>query len=235
MKTLDGNLLMVKDGERITVSSRVAELGNIVPQFLGVPTAILDNVIFCHQDDSLWPMSEPSALKKKFDEIFEAMKYTKAIDNLKTLRKTQHQELAKFKIFEDQYKTDKDKGERLQVRSEALSKEVDQLRAQHDSLNRDMKILSEEAKEKHTRKAEAAGLVNQLQNKQEKADWLQASVENLKLTLDELGESDEWLQSTLAQRTNATVSRTAGGLFIPVSRIATDRGRFTQANVRAAN
>jgi DNA repair protein RAD50 len=46
-----------------------------VPLLLGVSKAILENVIFCHQEDSSWPLSEPSALKKKFDDIFEATKW----------------------------------------------------------------------------------------------------------------------------------------------------------------
>ncbi|KAF1851516.1 uncharacterized protein K460DRAFT_36387 [Cucurbitaria berberidis CBS 394.84] len=87
-KTLEGSLLMIKDGEKHSISTRVAELDQIIPQYLGVSKAILENVIFCHQEDSLWPMSDPSTLKKKFDEIFEALKYTKAIDNIKMIRKT---------------------------------------------------------------------------------------------------------------------------------------------------
>ena len=43
-----------------------------IPQLLGVSKAVLENVIFCHQEDSYWPLAEPSALKKKFDDIFEA-------------------------------------------------------------------------------------------------------------------------------------------------------------------
>ena len=112
-KTLEGQLLMIKDGERTAISSRVAELDQIMPQYLGVSKAILDSVIFCHQDESLWPMSEPSVLKKKFDEIFEALKYTKAIDNIKQLRKKQNDELTKFKIMEHHSKDDKDKGDRV--------------------------------------------------------------------------------------------------------------------------
>jgi DNA repair protein RAD50 len=45
-----------------------------LPRLLGVPHAILDNVIFCHQEESNWPLSEPAKLKAKFDEIFEATK-----------------------------------------------------------------------------------------------------------------------------------------------------------------
>jgi len=43
-----------------------------IPQLLGVSKAVLENVIFCHQEDSYWPLAEPAALKKKFDDIFEA-------------------------------------------------------------------------------------------------------------------------------------------------------------------
>lgn len=114
-KTLEGQLLMVKDGERTAISSRVAELDQIMPQYLGVSKAILDSVIFCHQDESLWPMSEPSVLKKKFDEIFEALKYTKAIDNIKILRKKQNEELGKYKLLEQQYKIDKDRADRVRA------------------------------------------------------------------------------------------------------------------------
>ena len=112
-KTLEGQLLMIKDGERTAISSRVAELDQILPQYLGVSRAILDWVIFCHQDDGLWPMSEPMALKKRFDAIFEAVKYSKAIDNIKVLRKAQVEGLGKYRLLEQQYKIDKDRADRV--------------------------------------------------------------------------------------------------------------------------
>lgn len=37
----------------------------------------LDDVVFVHQEDSNWPLGESANLKKKFDEIFSATKYTK--------------------------------------------------------------------------------------------------------------------------------------------------------------
>jgi DNA repair protein RAD50 len=39
--------------------------------------AILENVIFVHQEDSSWPLDDGATLKKKFDDIFSATKYTK--------------------------------------------------------------------------------------------------------------------------------------------------------------
>ena len=95
------------------MSSRVAELDQLMPQSLGVSKAVLENIIFCHQDESLWPLSEPSVLKKKFDEIFEALKYTKAIDNIKKLRKAHNEELGKYKIQEQNAKDNKDRAEKV--------------------------------------------------------------------------------------------------------------------------
>ncbi|KAG9978820.1 hypothetical protein KCU78_g22039, partial [Aureobasidium melanogenum] len=56
VKSLEGQLLMIKEGERTSISSRVAELDQLMPQYLGVSKAVLDSVIFCHQDESLWPL-----------------------------------------------------------------------------------------------------------------------------------------------------------------------------------
>jgi DNA repair protein RAD50 len=44
-------------------------------QLLGVSKAVLANVIFCHQEDSNWPLAEGKALKQRFDEIFAATRY----------------------------------------------------------------------------------------------------------------------------------------------------------------
>jgi len=46
-----------------------------IPLLLGVSKAVLENVIFCHQEDSYWPLAGAAALKKKFDAIFEATKW----------------------------------------------------------------------------------------------------------------------------------------------------------------
>lgn len=63
--------------QRNTISTKCSEMDEEVPLLLGVSKAILENVIFCHQEDSNWPLSEPAALKKKFDDIFEATKWVR--------------------------------------------------------------------------------------------------------------------------------------------------------------
>ncbi|KAJ5089398.1 hypothetical protein N7532_008082 [Penicillium argentinense] len=198
-KTLEGQLVMVKNGERASISSRVAELDQIMPQYLGVSKAVLDSVIFCHQDESLWPMSEPSVLKKRFDEIFEAMKYTKAIDNIKALRKKQNEELAKFKIMEQHAKEDKDKADRAEKRSVKLQDEIEALREETHQMSKEMRRVADLADKAWKESESYAQILGALEGKRIEAKSIETTIENLKHHLVELDDSDEWLESTLEQ------------------------------------
>ena len=76
-----------KTGERVSVSRKCADINATVPDMMGVSKAILENVVFVHQEDSNWPLGEAATLKKKFDEIFSATKYTKALEHINKLKK----------------------------------------------------------------------------------------------------------------------------------------------------
>ncbi|XP_047991511.1 DNA repair protein RAD50-like [Leguminivora glycinivorella] len=54
---------------------------------LGVSDAILNSVIFCHQEDSTWPLDDGQKVKERFDEIFDSEKYSECFEHLKKLRK----------------------------------------------------------------------------------------------------------------------------------------------------
>ncbi|KAI9816962.1 MAG: DNA repair protein rad50 [Thelocarpon impressellum] len=196
-KTLEGQLLMVKDGERTAISSRVAELDQIMPQYLGVSKAILDSVIFCHQDESLWPMSEPSVLKKKFDEIFEALKYTKAIDNIKILRKKKTEELGKYRLLEQQYKIDKDRADRAERQSQKLADEIAALRAECQDLKHEIDKATREANRLWSEAAVYEKIIGTLDGKRIEAKVVEKSIKDLADNIKQMTESDEWLNSTL--------------------------------------
>ena len=52
-KQLDGVLRTVDaKGNRVSLSHKCSELDRQIPVLLGVPRAILDHVIFCHQEDA---------------------------------------------------------------------------------------------------------------------------------------------------------------------------------------
>ena len=54
----------------------------MIPEFLAVSKAVLDNVIFTHQEESNWPLGDNKELKSRFDQIFESTRYTKALEDL---------------------------------------------------------------------------------------------------------------------------------------------------------
>lgn len=57
-----------------------------------------------HQEDSLWPLSDAKTLKDKFDDIFAATRYTKALESIFKLRKEKATEIkimeADLKVME---------------------------------------------------------------------------------------------------------------------------------------
>jgi DNA repair protein RAD50 len=196
-KTLESQLLMTHHGERTSMSATVAQLDDVMPKSLGVSPAILEDVIFCHQEDSFWPMSEPAALKKKFDNIFEAQKYTKAIDALKQLRKTKVEGLKLLKQSEAHAKHIKDKAEQCRANSERLQSEIDRLRTQVEELSQEMEAAAVVKKEKGQQASAALGIVEQRKTKTERARNLQETLDTLGSNLTEMEDSDEWLESTL--------------------------------------
>lgn len=71
-------------------------------KFTGISKAIMNSVIFCHQEDSSWPLDEGKKVKERFDEIFEADKYSDCFDRLRKIRKEYEQEikiLGSFKYY----------------------------------------------------------------------------------------------------------------------------------------
>ena len=117
--------------KRGVISTKCAEMDAEIPQLLGVSKAVLENVIFCHQEDSYWPLAEPSILKKKFDDIFEATRYTKALDNIKSLRKDRMAELKAEKerlisLSREKQHLDKLKGKIKDQKASIATKEIEE-------------------------------------------------------------------------------------------------------------
>lgn len=97
-ETLDATLNYLDDGRTRggdSISKRCVDVDQAMSQFMGVSKAIINNVLFCHQEDSNWPLDEPKKLKEKFDAIFGITEYNKALDRLIKMRK---EETAALKI-----------------------------------------------------------------------------------------------------------------------------------------
>ena len=204
MKSLEGSLLLRNNGERTVISSRVGELDKLVTEKLGVSTAVLDFVIFCHQDESLWPMSEPGALKKRFDEIFEAMKYAKVIDNLKILRKRKGEELKILKLEESQNKTHKERADKVDRLMNQLTREIQDARDKCNEILQQMDEETARIKDKYSQANSFLKIVNDLQTKTEKLEYKNDAIMELRSRIDEMPDSDQVLQGILEEYEKST-------------------------------
>lgn len=91
-------------GKTVSINYNVNEIDKQIPELMGVSKAILENVIFCHQEDSLWPFKDNATLKTIFDELFETTNFTKTHENMKNLTKDKKKKLRDQKSHLDQTK-----------------------------------------------------------------------------------------------------------------------------------
>ncbi|NWW92134.1 RAD50 protein, partial [Rhynochetos jubatus] len=113
-KTLEGIITRTKHGEKVSLSSKCAEIDREMISALGVSKSVINNVIFCHQEESNWPLSEGKALKQKFDEIFSATRYIKALETLRQVRLEQSSEVRQCQAELKHLKQNKEKAQEIQ-------------------------------------------------------------------------------------------------------------------------
>lgn len=203
-KTLDGQLAVMDKGTKTTISTKNAELDTSIPIYLGASRAILDYVIFCHQDDSLWPLSEASVLKKRFDDIFEALKFTKVLDNLKTIKKDMTTDIKLIEQSVHHLKIDKSRAKKINEKVNDLNQKVDTYTEEIATITMDI-----EEKEKE---AEALFLSNQqfheTLSKIEHLNFIQKSykeqIDRLNKSIYKLPDLDEELREQLNNYENIT-------------------------------
>lgn len=193
-KTLEGQLVIVNgNGDRNTLGTRSLELDAQVPLYLGVPKAILEYVIFCHQEDSLWPLSEPSNLKKKFDEIFQAMKFTRALDNLKGIKKDMSVEIKLLKQAVEHLKVDKDRSRVMTMNITRLQSKLEEYEGQVKEMEKELEEITEQSDRLFKSNqdfqqvlSKLESLKNNEQSKLEQIERLSNSIDPIDLDREEL-------------------------------------------------
>uniref|UniRef100_A0A8C3JW26 Rad50/SbcC-type AAA domain-containing protein n=1 Tax=Calidris pygmaea TaxID=425635 RepID=A0A8C3JW26_9CHAR len=130
-KTLEGVITRTKHGEKVSLSSKCAEIDREMISALGVSKSVINNVIFCHQEESNWPLSEGKALKQKFDEIFSATRYIKALETLRQVRLKQSSKVKECQAELKYLKQNKEKAQEIQ---DHLSNREAQLAASKDNV-----------------------------------------------------------------------------------------------------
>ncbi|GIY77737.1 DNA repair protein RAD50 [Caerostris darwini] len=133
LKTLEGTIKRYGlNGETTEVSSKCAEIDAEMIGFLGVSKAILNHVIFCHQEESNWPLSEGKALKQRFDDIFAATRYIKALEEIRKKKNEMfHREL---ESNESRLSACRDIIQELEKKLKPISEKIIEIRSEQDKI-----------------------------------------------------------------------------------------------------
>ncbi|CAN0875270.1 DNA repair protein RAD50 [Linum grandiflorum] len=183
-------------GEKVCLSYRCADMDREIPALMGVSKAVLENVIFVHQDEANWPLQDPSSLKKKFDDIFSATRYTKALEVIKKLHKEQAQEIKAYKLKLENLQTLKDSAYKLRESISQDQEKTESLKIKMQDLESNIQNVEGRIQDTKSTLEEARNLQKEISTKDAERGLRVDEMERLLATLDsEITDDDEELIS----------------------------------------
>ncbi|KAG6612577.1 dna repair protein rad50 [Phytophthora cinnamomi] len=198
-KALDGVIRVVNElGEKVSLSHKCGELDQHIPDMLGVSKAILESVIFCHQEESNWPLKEGAELKKRFDNIFESARYTKALEAIRKLKKARLDNAKDYKrdldVLTVNMKTAENIREKIELAQEKLREATEEGQQAEDKIAQAEVTL----KELQQLQEEVRRLHGQLQRRQDEVVTKEQSVRSAYGKIENImSDTDEELQGFL--------------------------------------
>jgi DNA repair protein RAD50 len=171
-KALDGVLRTTNPdtGERISMSHKCAEMDRQLPLLLGVSRPILEHVVFCHQEDSSWPLQQSSDVKKKFDDIFDSTRYAKALKHILEIKKDY---VSKAKDL----KAEVALLAGHQHAAKGFRQELDEQQEELEEFEEELAKIQEAIKSAEQQKADAAEILDQVEEFNKDIDDAQASLD----------------------------------------------------------
>ncbi|CAF4515895.1 unnamed protein product [Rotaria sp. Silwood2] len=150
LRTLEGVIIREGiNGEPIQITSKCVELDKEMVTAFGVSTAILENVIFCHQEES---NCEGKQLKTKFDDIFAATKYMKALELIRKIRteklqtvKISRAEIGHLKTYRDMLVQKKRQYAEIDERRQTSKVNVESIQLKLEPIDSRLEFIAKES------------------------------------------------------------------------------------------
>eukprot|EP01134_Creolimax_fragrantissima_P002577 CFRG2577T1 len=200
LKTIESTLQLKDSNNEISdIGQSCGDLDKAMASHLGVSPAVLDYVIFCHQESSNWPLEDAKLLKEKFDLIFDATRYTKALEVIKKQKKEIENE-GKIQVLTcDNLRQHRNKSTELSKKKSSEEERLARSEEQLDILNG----LVEELKQKLMNTSQALQDMREMDIiiSREKAFEEQLSCqmsETLASIVEEMKDTDQQLETKLA-------------------------------------
>uniref|UniRef100_A0A915AGT1 Zinc-hook domain-containing protein n=1 Tax=Parascaris univalens TaxID=6257 RepID=A0A915AGT1_PARUN len=215
-----------------SLSSKVIDCKKEVLNLLGVPAAILEYVVFCHQEESTWPLDEPKKLKERFDEIFQVTGYVNAIELLKKEMKENKNQLqishARLPLLIEQQKHKIElhneyielKGRYEKVEKELTSTEatLTELKHQWDELKGKLANAAKREQERESLRTECRILQEQYDGC--KVPDYQGSIDDLRREIEKVSKSAEFLS---VEKERNRIERQIGGLSSEMQQLQAEK------------
>ena len=186
-KQLDGVIKMREEatGDIVSLSHKCSELDKQIPMLLGVSKAILEHVIFCHQEESSWPFSDSAAVKKRFDEIFDSARYTKAIKEFQTTEKTMLSQAKDIKIELAELSANQRTANDFKRDLESHNEQMEEIDSERKQLNEQIEAAAEEEEKWDRKMDEAEEIQTQVVRTKEEIKNTNQLIQTLLGTLEE--------------------------------------------------
>ncbi|KAK6618741.1 hypothetical protein RUM43_013132 [Polyplax serrata] len=133
--------------EKVSISNRCADFTYEISRIFGVSRSILENVVFCTQEDSHWPLDTDQKLKEKFDQIFDSDRYNKCVNKVREKRKKIKDCVKNSEVELKYLRENKSMAAEKRRRIEKMRIQVDSCNNEVNELNSSLEYIENKLKE----------------------------------------------------------------------------------------
>ena len=199
-KSLDGTIKDLQSG--VSLTSKCADLDEKILDYMGVSKPILNYVIFCHQEDSNWPLDEGGKVKDKFDEIFASAKYKDCLKKIQGVRKEHKIEEKKDKAVLEHLSDAKKDAKNLKREIRIKGAERENLAQELEEINRELDPIKEKIRSMREAEVNFGGVKEKRNKAAINLDNAREAIEELREKLKDFAEkekTDDEIQRTKAR------------------------------------
>lgn len=207
-KTRENQLKAIDSyGNKETMSSKVTDIEKLIPQLLGVNKAILEYVVFCHQEDSLWPIGDSASLKKKFDEIFDSVKFIDALQDMKEISKKLNIEIKELTLIVSHLLEDKKRYIKKLNSISEIELQTSQIEDQIIKIECAIQETNTQLNDLHNSNQDFEQIISKVQTLTQQRESIEQNIERIESTTEILLSPQQELRSQLNDFVNVVANQ----------------------------
>ncbi|KAH8740406.1 hypothetical protein FG386_002918 [Cryptosporidium ryanae] len=188
------SILQTKDdetGEITSISHKCADINSQVPILFGVSDSVIENVLFCHQEDSNWPLQEMSKVKKRFDDLFGSTRYSKALEAINKIKNDYSKKIKEITLINDGILQKITFLESILLKKSECLKRKEKILIEIEKNNSKLKLLQDNVKEKEKIREKIGKLFTEFEFESKLLDSYSKDINEIKMEIDSVNLSSE--------------------------------------------